>query len=343
MDDQISLVFVPEPFLDESPASWLMRVREYHQSWPNQLFRVFGLVNIRDIDLDLNLDSLRKLCRGTKISSTELDLLARKFAKVRKKEYAEAFLLHRNKAKAGCYRICPDCLKCDKTPYWRLTWRMSHIQICVHHQCRLIWHCMNCKAQIGPWMNQPKQLHDQALKHWCRYCSNCGTDLANSPGARIHSVDVVNRVGLLQQTITAALVHGYFRIEGLTESLSLSHLPRALLAGANPKNSDYLFKTDVVAKEIKGYLTSPFGMAALTKSNLRNKKWMSNKVSTRRTKLVKYARSHSRLKSWMDIATNLRISFYLHEQDRQTENLTMPGFSDTYPYKSNLRRRGEKI
>ncbi|MGH2622177.1 MAG: hypothetical protein ACRDE7_00755 [Sphingobacterium sp.] len=202
---------------------------------------------------------------------------------------------------------------------------------------------MNCKAQIGPLMNQPKQLHDHTLKDWCRYCANCGTDLADSPVTRIDSVDVVNRVGQLQKTITAALVHGYFRIEGLTESLSLSHLPRALLAGVSPQNSDCLFKTDVVAKEIKGYLISPFGMAALTKSNLRNKKWMSNKGSTKRAKLVKYARSHSRLKYWMDIATNLRISFYLHGQNRQPGNLPKPDSSNAYPYKCNIHKRGERL
>lgn len=313
MGHQISLVHVPEPFLDESPASWLIRVCEYHQSWPNHLFRLFRLSNIRDIDLDLNPASLRKLCYGTKISSDQLKLLARKFATVRKGDHAEAFLLYKKKEKAAHYRFCPECLKKDRTPYWRLTWRMSHIQICVDHQCRLISHCRSCDVEIGPLMVQSKHLPDCATRGWCGHCQNCGASLAEAPVEKIYSSDVINMIGRLQQTITASLIHGFFRIDGLSDKLPLSHLPRALLAGATPKESNSLIRAQTLTKEIKEYLISPFSVSTITRSSFRNTNWLSNNASTKRVKakLVKYGKSYSRLKIAMDLAMKLRISMHL--------------------------------
>lgn len=227
-----SLLHVPDPILDESPASWVMRLCQYHESWPNRLCQVFEIPKMNDLDTDLCLAQLLTLTQGTRINEDKLICLDSKFSNVRESELAQLFLLQTGK-KLPFYRYCPECLASDLEPYWRMTWRMAHVFICATHNSRLLTVCRACGQPVAPVQHMHSRFGAGLSEPICRYCPSCTGDLASFSAIKIDHARVGHIVAL-QNVITASLLRGHFFVKDVADALPLRLLPRTLLMRGGP-------------------------------------------------------------------------------------------------------------
>ncbi len=79
----------------------------------------------------------------------------------------------RNRKRKGGLQYCPECLKKDKVPYFRLQWRMAWHTVCERCNCQLLDRCPNCKAVI-----EPHRL--VATDKLITSCTSCQSDLRNT-------------------------------------------------------------------------------------------------------------------------------------------------------------------
>lgn len=56
----------------------------------------------------------------------------------------------RNRKRHGGLQYCPHCLQEDKTPYFRLEWRLAWHTTCPIHEVVLMDRCPNCNAPLEP-------------------------------------------------------------------------------------------------------------------------------------------------------------------------------------------------
>lgn len=254
------MLHVPDPILDESPASWLIRVCEFHDVYPSKLLEVFGLPKIVDYDRALGMEELDVLTQGTKVDKDKIICLSKKFQHVKADSLAEAFLLSCFEDR-GIYRYCPQCLAEDLIPYWRLTWRMTHVYYCAHHRCELLNHCLTCGKALRAIDKWKRTLEDYDPYCACRFCTACGADLSGFP-----SRDVALSIGFrralgLQRTITAALIHGHFFVHGINDALPLRYLPRAILLGGHKGCMGKRLELPALLPAIRDFLTGALPIA----------------------------------------------------------------------------------
>lgn len=228
-----SLVTVPTPFLLESPASWFKRVCFLHNCSPFSMEKLFALNCLYDFDREASARRLDIMVAGTTVSKHVVWELARPFGYIRSRRSARTFLLY-DADRLPFYRFCPECLRSDTVPYWRFTWRMRHVRLCPVHRCLLYSLCPRCRRPLAPWRRDfSGRLVLERADIACRFCTNCGADLAMFPlRVDIRPDDVVWRQVALQRVTVAAIIAGYFRLTGIEQRLPLRLLPRALMIGA---------------------------------------------------------------------------------------------------------------
>ncbi len=80
----------------------------------------------------------------------------------------------RNRRRHGGLQCCAACLDADKSPYYRLQWRLAWYTACSTHSCLLLDSCPDCTAPLEP--------HRLNVRHKsiC-VCATCGFDLRHSP------------------------------------------------------------------------------------------------------------------------------------------------------------------
>lgn len=233
MTDIPSLLVLPEPILDESPSSWMMRLCQYHQSWPNQVCSVLGLRRMTDFDAQLSLEPLRRLAYATSVEDLSLVCLDSQFLHIRRREQRRAaFLLQGSPHGYAAYRYCPLCLREDPMPYWRLTWRMAHFHICPEHRCVMLDRCQTCNAMLEVFPTRKAGFFEGSDQPICRFCPACRADLGRFQSESLPDCELLRDVLALQDVVTAALLHGYFSICGVEDRFSLEDLPKILIMGA---------------------------------------------------------------------------------------------------------------
>ncbi|WP_417277419.1 TniQ family protein [Castellaniella sp.] len=229
-----SLLVLPDPILDESPASWMLRLCQYHQSWPNRVCAALGLQKMTDFDVQLSMKSLLRLAYGTAVDHESLICMDGKFLHIRQDEKrCAAFLLHGSSRGYATYRYCPACLREDPIPYWRLTWRMAYFQVCPKHCCALLDHCQACHATLEAAPTLKGGFFGGSDHHQvCRFCPACREDLGQFQAEVLSECEQLRRILALQDCVTAALLHGYFFISEMEGYFSLEDVPRVLMRGA---------------------------------------------------------------------------------------------------------------
>src|SRR3546814_12971773 len=118
----ISLVVVPDPILDESPTSWLMRLGQMHRIWPSKLFRILRIKKIEDFDRDLRLSHFELITRGTNITHEKLVCLSKKFEHIEDEALGKVFLLSSH-PRTPRYRYCPKCLEIGRASCRERVWQ----------------------------------------------------------------------------------------------------------------------------------------------------------------------------------------------------------------------------
>ncbi len=233
MNEIPSLLVLPAPILDESPASWMMRLCQYHQSWPNQVCSALGLCGMNDFDVHLSLEPLRRLTYGTSVEDSSLICLDSQFFHIRRKEQRRAeFLFHGSSKGYATYRYCPACLRADPVPYWRLTWRMAYFLVCPKHHCVMLDRCLACNAMLEAAPTRRRGLFEGADQPICRFCPICRADLGRFQAEILPDCEPLRGELALQNVVTSALLHGYFSICGMKARFSLDGLPKILMMGA---------------------------------------------------------------------------------------------------------------
>lgn len=224
----LSLVTVPSPFLDESPASWLMRLCQLHGIWPNKLLRTFKINVTRDLDRQLQLEHLEALARASTTKQEKLNCLASKFQHITDPSLSRTFLLCALPRKEF-YKFCPECLVTDEVPYWRFTWRMLYYDFCPIHCCQLQRSCSACGQRIRP-IREKNPIFESSDSFFC-FCHCCGFDLRSSVSKTVEASEDFRQALELQRVITAAVLCGYYVVHGVEGRLPLSTLSRTLLIG----------------------------------------------------------------------------------------------------------------
>lgn len=82
----------------------------------------------------------------------------------------------RNRKRLAGLQYCPECLKEDRKPYFRVQWRLAWHTGCPKHSLRLLDRCFHCGATI-----EPHRL--SALEGNVTICASCKRDLREAATA----------------------------------------------------------------------------------------------------------------------------------------------------------------
>lgn len=170
-----SFLIIPRVLEDESFLSWFARTSYVHYIHPQTFFNThFGLEN-RDIlkrDLDVALsDEFIKIF--TKKTRNKIDILSLTLKKYTGYLYEAEITNAANKIFISNMKFCPICLRKDKIPYFRQSWKFIFITACVEHNCFLYDSCPECNSKIL----LTKMYKDEKS---FLYCHKCGFDLRKS-------------------------------------------------------------------------------------------------------------------------------------------------------------------
>lgn len=169
----------PDPFQDESPASWIQRLSGAHCYSLSRLSQVTKIHPRRaDWDYSVSKEEWSKLLKLADVDATACGeaWFALNAFKYRLRKHKHLFHVQ----KRPSYRWCPVCFTSDSVPYLRWHWRLAACNRCLVHQCRLEEQC--------PWCNSPLSVHRALLvSAGCARgaldlsrCGSCGMPLADT-------------------------------------------------------------------------------------------------------------------------------------------------------------------
>lgn len=165
----------------ESMASWLFRLAQDNGYLSiGGFLREAGLkiYDLSVLDVGSNLEQLAEAVSqlsqlpAEKISSLALAPLLSLFDGAENPTgYPWVFRSSRG-MKGSLHVCCTSCLRSDKVPYWRRSWRLTTTLICPIHHHRLIDSCHSCGAPIVIAIDRSTSLHQ---------CHVCLSVLAGAP------------------------------------------------------------------------------------------------------------------------------------------------------------------
>lgn len=174
---------VPVPLeADELLSTWLVRVALSQgcdplvltgELWPK--WRVWTL----DLDRGVATERLRILERMSGIDMSALDAASLRTIAIALGTAVPGdvavvpwilALGSRNRQRHGGLQYCPQCFGTDKSPFYRLQWRLAWHSCCRVHSAALLDRCCHCAAPIEPHRLSPPQ-------GLLSICSSCGYDL----------------------------------------------------------------------------------------------------------------------------------------------------------------------
>lgn len=176
---QPCLLARPDPFQDESPASWVQRLTGAHRYSLSRLSQVTKIHPRRaDWDYSVSNEEWSKLLKLADVDATACGeaRFALNTFRCRLRKHKHLFHVQERPS----YRWCPACFSSDSIPYLRWHWRLAACTRCQVHQCRLEEQC--------PWCNSPLSVHRALLvSAGCARgaldlsrCGGCGMPLADT-------------------------------------------------------------------------------------------------------------------------------------------------------------------
>jgi hypothetical protein len=200
-DSAKSLLIAPDPLAGESPASWVLRTSIAHETSTKTLLRSMNIFQCKDPDLDLSIDSLRALARGTHVRDDRLQHLIERFRYLRR-DHADRNLVH-DCDNLPAYCFCPLCLQGDvrneRTPHLRSLWRFELWTICPEHQVKMCDSCHRCGAPVHAYHPDADRRTSSLLE-----CFQCQGDYAT--GAVATPLTEADRRRLDDQNLFVALI-----------------------------------------------------------------------------------------------------------------------------------------
>ena len=175
-----NFTIVPIPFADELLSSWIVRTAYAHKTHPHTFVNQY--LNYRpysffltesDITLDKTMIKIIEEKSHHKIDVHSL-MLTTYSGFLQENIYENnptIFFTHQ--------KYCSVCLREDKVPYFRKTWRVVFYNICHTHQCRLYEYCPSCKTNLDI-----SKMYENELPY--THCHHCGFELKKGRKLPIH-------------------------------------------------------------------------------------------------------------------------------------------------------------
>jgi len=110
---------------------------------------------------------------------------------------------------------------------------MAYFLVCPKHRCVMLDRCLTCNAVLEALPTMRRGFFEGADRPICRFCLACGDDLGQFHAESLPDCKMLRDVLGLQNAVTAALVHGYLSVSGVTGRFRLEDLPRILMMGAS--------------------------------------------------------------------------------------------------------------
>jgi Zn ribbon nucleic-acid-binding protein len=205
LKDKFFLI-IPSVLDDESFLSWFARTSYLHYIHPQTFLNThFGLeyrdIFKRDLDVALNNDLIKIFTKKTR---NKIDILSLTLGKYTGYLYEDEIVNATNKMFISNMKFCPICLKKDKIPYFRQTWKLIFITVCAKHNCFLYDVCPECNSKVS--LTKMYQNKKSFL-----YCHKCGFDLRKSK-IQILKRDLINGINA-QDKLMNILKKGYIKFE----------------------------------------------------------------------------------------------------------------------------------
>ena len=172
---------------DETISSWLIRAALAHACSPRELT---GWISPRwrpwmaDVDRGVGDEHLEALDHRSGIEADAFrkaalaPIASRIEGKAPHPRLAWRWILTRGPTTArqqGTAQFCPECLAADRTPHYRVSWRLAWHTACATHGISLADGCPECGSAV-----LPHRLDEQALH--AATCAACGADLRGEEG-----------------------------------------------------------------------------------------------------------------------------------------------------------------
>lgn len=165
-------LIVPQPLPDEILSSWIARTAYAHHTHP-QTFLNLHFDNVH-FNWRLNYDA--------SVSDQEMEVLSQKSGLSYAKIYEMTLRSYEGSLRESIIPIgynryialqqnfCPVCLREDPFPYFRKSWKILLLPVCLKHQCYLYDSCPSCQSKV-------RLLNMFNTKSVFTLCHKCGYDL----------------------------------------------------------------------------------------------------------------------------------------------------------------------
>lgn len=222
------------PLPDESFTSWFVRLAYAHGEKVQSLaYRIFGraprVVGLRDIDrvgseaLVSEIAHVARLAvedvRSTTLDSYRAWLWANAAGR-HPHRWIRPVVDAAHSQKVFGQQACLACLKEDRTPYIRRSWRLSFHCLCPRHRCYLVDRCAYCGAPI--WLHRGDigvfTPGERAGMEWCPVCGTdrrMGLPPVVSEDACVHQQRLLDTLERGWTEIGGRIVHSGLFFDGL--------------------------------------------------------------------------------------------------------------------------------
>lgn len=225
-----SLYYLPEPYADELPLSWMLRSAAFHGVSLGQLLTSVNIKGRADCDVDISGPAISRLLSRVDIPADGVRRIFTMFAPCRGVSWVRRWLRTDQKGSL-ITSYCPACLSDGVEPYWRAVWRFKFWVVCPAHRQPMLGACHACNATVELKRYEARVTSERKVPLLAR-CLRCGSSLSspNVGEAECGQVQTHDLLGL-QMSVASALAHNGFKVRGLKHQLPLSFLPGLLLQG----------------------------------------------------------------------------------------------------------------
>src|SRR4030042_4512998 len=184
----------PAPQAGELFSSWITRVSLANLSDLRSLLKYLGFTTSRyDYDLETDPELIEKFARHTGFDSSTIRAMcySNEMNIIHSLRYQrpktinlvrQLWFTSWDSPGTDRLRYCPLCLKSDKIPYVRKSWKVNFVTFCHIHDCYFENKCPWCGSQIV----FKKLKWDSAIDR----CFKCGKSLSESEAQLIYKPDL---------------------------------------------------------------------------------------------------------------------------------------------------------
>ncbi len=198
-----NFLIIPIAFEDEILSSWIVRTAYAHKTHPHTFTNQY--LNYRhhsffltESDITLNADMIKSIEQKCDYKIDIQSLTLKTYS-----GYLQENIIDNPNIFLSALKYCPICLREDKVPYFRKTWRVVFYNICHKHKCHLYEHCPSCKTNLDI-----SQMYKNKFPY--TYCHKCGFELRK--GRKLPIVKKYISSISYQNKIFKAIDSGYIKL-----------------------------------------------------------------------------------------------------------------------------------